>query len=190
MLQVIIGAGVILAAVLLREVIARVGHQRAILRRGVNELTNLFPLWLSRFHPEFEQLHGQFPPPLEFISPPFQEEQQIRTLIMEIQTNARWPLVKGIRQVQKEVSRALSILMAVRTRAAGGAYLTTEEYTSISLKIHALGDLVIGEQYRHDDLATTMALGQGRSGNDLPKHSGDDLTKHYVNRGFIKHPPL
>ncbi len=71
-----------------------------------------------------------------------------------------------------------------------GAYLTTEEYSSISLKIHALGDLVIGEQYRHDDLATTMALGQGRSGNDLPKHSGDDLTKHYVNRGFIKHPPL
>ena len=190
MLQAIIGAGVILAAVLLREAFARSGAQRATLRRDVNELTNLFPLWLSRFHPEFEQLHGQFPPPLEFNAPPFQEEQQIRTLIMEIQTQARWPLVKGMRQVRKETSRALSILMAVRTRAAGGAYLTTEEHTSISLKIHALGDLVIGEQYRHDDLVTTMVLGQGYSGVDLTKHSGDDLTKHYVNQGFMKHPRL
>ena len=77
MLQVIIGAGVILAAVLLREVIARVGHQRALLRREVNELTNLFPLWLSRFHPEFEQLHSQFPPPLEFISPPISSGRSI-----------------------------------------------------------------------------------------------------------------
>ena len=99
-------------------------------------------------------------------------------------------MVKGVRQVRKETSRALSILMAVRTRAAGGAYLTTEEHASISLKIHALGDLVVGEQYRHDDLVTIMALGQGHSGDDLAKHSADDLTRHYVNQGFMKHPPL
>ena len=55
--------------------------------------------------------------------------------------------------------------MAVRTRATGGTYLTTEDHASISVKIHALGHLVIGEQYRHDDLVTTMAAFQGRSAN-------------------------
>lgn len=100
-------------------------------------------------------------------------------LIMDIQTHARWPLVRGVRQVRQESSRLLSILMAVRTRAASGVYLTTEEHTSISLKIHALGDFVVGEHYRHDDLITP---GQG--------HPPDDLTEHYVNQGFMKHPPL
>ncbi len=39
-------------------------------------------------------------------------------------------------------------------------------------------------------LVTSLAFGQGHSGDDLTKHSGDDLTEHYVNRGFMKHPPL
>ena len=89
--------GVLLAgiAVLLRETFARVSHQRDTLRRDVYELTNVFPLWLSRFHPEFERLHGEFPPTLSFNAPPFKEEQQIRTLITDIQTHCRWPLVRG-----------------------------------------------------------------------------------------------
>jgi hypothetical protein len=169
-------------AILLRETFTRVGHQRSTLRRDVYELTNVFPLWLSRFHPEFERLHGEFPPTLAFNAPPFIEEQQIRMLIMDIQTHARWPLVRRMGQVREESSRLLSILMAVRTRAASGVYLTTEEHTSISLRIHALGDLVVGEHYRHDDLITLISTGQG--------HPPDDLTEHYVNQGFTKHPPL
>lgn len=54
-------------------------------------------------------------------------------------------LGQGVRQVREESSRLLSILMAVKIRAASGVYLTAEEHTSISLKIHALGDLVVGE---------------------------------------------
>ena len=53
MLEAIFGIGVVLAVILLRAEIARAGHQRATLLRDVYELTNLFPLWLSRFHPEF-----------------------------------------------------------------------------------------------------------------------------------------
>jgi hypothetical protein len=180
--SLILGALLAGIAVLLRETFTRVGHQRGTLRRDVYELTNVFPLWLSRFHPEFERLHGEFPPQLAFDAPPFIEEQQIRMLIMDIQTHARWPLVRGVRQVRQESSRLLSILMAVRARAASGVYLTTEEHTSISLKIHALGDIVVGEYFRHDDLISIMALGHG--------HPPDDLTEHYVNQGFIKHPPL
>lgn len=91
-------------------------------------------------------------------------------------------LGQGVRQVREESSRLLSILMAVKIRAASGVYLTAEEHTSISLKIHALGDLVVGEYYRHDDLISIMALRQGQR--------PDDLTEHYVNRGLTKHPPL
>ena len=180
--SLIFGAVLAGIAVLLKETFTRVGHQRGTLRRDVYGLTNAFPLWLSRFHPTFEGLHGEFPPTLAFNAPPFKEEQHIRTLIMDIQTQARWPLVRGVRQVREESSRLLSILMAVRTRAASGVYLTTEEHTSISLKIHALGDLVVGERYRHDDLITLITPGQG--------HPPDDLTEHYVNQGFTKHPPL
>ena len=180
--SLIFGAVLAVIAVLLKETFTRVGHQRATLRRDVYELTNVFPLWLSRFHLEFEELHGEFPPTLAFDAPAFKEEQQIRMLIMDIQTQARWPLVREVRQVREESSRLLSILMAVKIRAASGVYLTTGEHTSISLKIHALGDLVVGDHYRHDDLISIMALGQGQR--------PDDLTEHYVNQGFTKHPPL
>jgi len=91
-------------------------------------------------------------------------------------------LGQGMGQVRAESSRLLSILMAVRTRAASGVYLTIEEHTSISVKIHALGDLVVGEHYRHDDLITLITPGQG--------HPPDGLTEHYVNRGFTNHPDL
>ena len=180
--SLILGALLAGIAILLRETFTRVGHQLGTLRRDVYELTNVLPLWLSRFHPEFERLHGEFPPTLAFDAPPFKEEQQIRMLITDTQTHARWPLVRRMGQVREESSRLLSILMAVRTRAASGVYLTTEEHTSISLKIHALGDLVVGEHYRHDDLITLISTGQG--------HRPDDLTEHYVNQGFTKHPPL
>ncbi len=93
--SLILGALLAGIAILLRETFTRVGHQRGTLRRDVYELTNAFPLWLSRFHPEFEELHGEFPPTLAFNAPAFKEEQHIRTLIMDIQTQARWPLVRG-----------------------------------------------------------------------------------------------
>ncbi len=59
--SLILGALLAGIAVLLRETLTRVGHQRGTLRRDVYELTNVLPLWLSRFHPEFERLHGEFP---------------------------------------------------------------------------------------------------------------------------------
>ncbi len=93
--SLIFGAALAVIAVFLKETFTRVGHQRATLRRDVYELTNVFPLCLSRFYPEFEELHGEFPPTLAFDAPPFIEEQQIRMLIMDIQAHARWPLVRG-----------------------------------------------------------------------------------------------